>query len=70
MRITRDELAHQMADQLTAAMDIDDLAQFFFDHHYDYYRKDADDQKLREDAVALRVVEESEELTFIEDDEA
>lgn len=67
MKITRNELADLIADRLTAVQDVDDLAQFFYNVHAEFYSHEADDARLYEDALAMGLIVEGEDITYEED---
>ena len=68
MKITRNELADMIADRMTAVQDEEDLAQFFYTVHAEFYAKEASDEKLYEDALAMNLIEDGEEITYTEDE--
>lgn len=66
MKIALDELAERLADRLTEQQDIRDLEQFFFDHQHRYYLKDATEEQLRQDAINLGIINETDTLEIID----
>lgn len=62
MKVTYEEIAHILADKLTDSMSRDDLEQFFYEYHVNYYKKDATDFELHDTAHALGVIGENETL--------
>lgn len=62
MKISRQELAEELANILTDGVGIDELAQFYFEYHRDFYMKEADDDKLFRDARDLFLLEQGETL--------
>lgn len=66
MKITTKDLATELAERLTDAMDIDALAQYFYDRHVEYYQKEATLDQLESDARDLRLLEEGEGLEIVD----
>ena len=66
MQISRNDLAEMLADRLTEVQDIRDLERFFFDHQHEYYLKDATEEQLRQDAMDLGIIDETDTLEIID----
>lgn len=66
MKISSKELAEELAGRLTDAMDMEVLAEFFYNHHVEYYTKTATAETLHEDAVNLGLLEEGETLEILD----
>lgn len=62
MKISRQELAEDLANRLTDAVDMNELEQFYFQYHRDFYMKDADNEQLFRDARDLGLLEQGETL--------
>ena len=62
MKISRQELAEDLANRLTDAVSMDELEQFYFDYHRDFYLKEADADHLFRDARDLGLLEAGETL--------
>ena len=65
MKITYDDLARQLADRLTESVDMESLIRHFWENQYDYYRDEADDHTLRDDAINLGLISEDEDLEIL-----
>lgn len=66
MKISRNDLADQLANKLTNAVDMDTLESFFYEYHEEYYRKTAVDSELRGIAVDLGIIDEADTLEIID----
>lgn len=66
IKMTYDELAEALAEKLTDSMSEEDLAGFFWEYHYDYYRKYAQAEDLINEAFALGIIENPEDLELME----
>jgi hypothetical protein len=64
MKISYENIAHILADRHTDAMSREDLEQFYYDYIRDYYRKDATDQELIDDAYVYGIIGADETLEF------
>ena len=68
MKISRDELADEIAHKFLEAMSTQDLERFYWDHQYEYYQK-AQDDELNEIARYVGIVDENEPLEIVESNE-
>ena len=62
MKISYENIAHILADRRTDAMSREDLEQFYYDYMRDYYRKDATDAELIDEAYACGIIGADETL--------
>jgi hypothetical protein len=64
MKISYEDIAHILADRHTDAMSREDLEQFYYDYIRDYFRKEATDEELIEQARTFNVIDADETLEF------
>jgi hypothetical protein len=70
MKISYENIAHILADRRTNAMSHEDLEQFYYDpvaaylYIRDYYRREATDKELIDDAYVYGIIGADETLEF------
>lgn len=55
MKISHEELCDKLAHALTDAVDMDTLVESFWELQYEYFKKEATDEQLREMAEDLAI---------------